>query len=82
MGTAACNSEGGEMKYCWCDMCGYNATVEPKDVATIEEQANCPLCDSENMFSILEIGPEIPEHVAEDDPMPVYPNLHPSDPSA
>lgn len=65
-----------ELKICWCDMCGYNAKVtDEADVAYIETQAPCPLCESANMFSILEIGEELPEHVVEDDPIPTYPKL-------
>lgn len=61
-------------KYCWCDMCGYNAIVDnPKDAAKIEGQAQCMDCADENMFSFLEIGDELPEHIAEDDPMQTYP---------
>jgi hypothetical protein len=61
------------MKYCWCDMCGYTATIKQEHAAKIEEQADCPLCKREGMFSILEIGDEIPEYIAEDYLDLIYP---------
>lgn len=60
-------------KVCWCDMCGYTATVPIGKVAEVEAQAECPTCCLFRQFSILSIGDEFPEHVAVDDPMPVYP---------
>lgn len=58
-----------KVTYCWCDMCGFNAKVKAGVHPTTEDQIECPDCKSLDMFSILEFGPEIPEHMAEDDDM-------------
>lgn len=70
----AASCSGG---FCWCDMCGYNATLtarmlEEWDRDHEDPQAayhRCPDCHEMDMDSILKHGPHLPDHIAEDDPM-------------
>lgn len=76
-GLAAVPCYGG---FCWCDMCGYVATLtEPMLKEWDEDDADsqacyriCQLCEDSGMDSHLRHGREMPDHIAEDDPMPAY----------
>lgn len=58
------------MKVCWCDMCGYTASMT--DEQAKDEDVKCPSCDEVEEFTLLCIGDEFPEHIAEDEPLPKY----------
>lgn len=59
--------------FVWCDMCGYNAKVKPEHAFTLAAgDIVCRDCGKEGMFSYLEWGTELPDHVTEDEPMPTY----------
>ena len=59
--------------FCWCGMCGYTATVRTEDVARVSDDCRCPDCEEMGMLSLLECGPELPDYIAPDDPMPEWP---------
>lgn len=70
----------GSGGFAWCDMCGYTAALtEPMlkewDEDDTDPQACyriCQLCEAADIDSHLRHGRELPDHIAEDDPMPEY----------
>lgn len=63
---------------CWCEMCGYTATLTPAQRAKFKETEAkrgltwCPLCDEVGAETALCHDDELPEHMAPDDPTPAY----------
>lgn len=73
-------ASAGSGGFCWCDMCGYVATLtEPMLKEWDEDDADpqacyriCQLCEDSGTDSHLRHGRELPDHIAEDDPLPEY----------
>ena len=70
-------ASAGSGGFCWCDMCGYVATLTDRMVDEWDHDHDdpqaayhmCDLCEEQGMDSILQHGRHLPEHIIEDDPM-------------
>jgi len=64
-----------DLRFAWCDMCGFNAELGPKMAAKLDAEpfTECPDCKANEGQSYLNAGPELPEHIAEDEPMTKLP---------
>jgi len=71
------SASAGSGGFCWCDMCGYVATLTGRMVDEWDHDHDdpqaayhmCDLCEEQGMDSILQHGRHLPEHIIEDDPM-------------
>jgi rubredoxin len=63
------HAEDSSDRYCYCDMCGFNAKLPAKYLQEVADQRLCPDCKA----AFLVVSNDLPEHVAEDESSGTWP---------